>query len=380
VNVLWFFPTGGDERYLGAVSGRRAATFDYLKQIALALDGLGYYGALLPTGTGCEEAWVAATALMAVTHHLRFLVAVRPGVMPPSQAARMAATFDRLSNGRLLINVVTGSGKEGLAAEGIQIDYRDRYAITDEFLTIWRGLLRDGKMDFEGEHLSIQGGRNEFAPIQKPYPPLWFGGSSEDGIRVGAQHADVYLTWGEPPAMAAEKLERVRCAARELGREVRFGIRLHVVVRETEREAWDAAEDLIRYVDEAKVAQAQEFMTRRDSEGQRRMMALHGGRRENLEVSPNLWAGIGLLRPGVGTALVGSPEIIAQRMREYADLGIETFILSGYPHLEEAYRFAELVFPLLPLSHGLPDTPDVLAPSKSVLLSNHASGPSVGAG
>ena len=180
--------------------------------------------------------------------------------------------------------------------------------------------------------------------------------------------------------MVAEKLERVRREARELGREVRFGIRLHVVVRETEREAWDAAEDLIQYVDEAKILQAQEFMTRRDSEGQRRMMTLHGGSRENLEVSPNLWAGIGLVRPGVGTALVGSPEIVAQRMQEYADIGIETFILSGYPHLEEAYRFAELVFPLLPLSHRLPDTPDVLAPSKSAILSNHAVGASVEAG
>ncbi len=376
MSILWFFPTGGDERYLGTPLGRRAATFDYLSQLARAIDGLGYYGALLPTGTGCEEAWIAATALMAVTRQLRFLVAVRPGVLPPAQAARMAATFDRLSNGRLLINVVTGSGKEGLAAEGIQMEYSDRYAVTDEFLTIWRGLLRDGKMDYAGKHLFIQGGRNEFAPVQKPYPPLWFGGSSDEGIQVGAKHADVYLTWGEPPAMAAEKLERVRRAAQEQGREVRFGIRLHVIVRETERKAWEAAEELIQYVDDAAIAKAQEFMTRRDSEGQRRMMALHGGRRDNLEVSPNLWAGIGLLRPGVGTALVGSPEIVAQRMQEYAEIGIETFILSGYPHLEEAYRFAELVFPLLPLSHGPAKISDVLAPSKSAILANHAAGSS----
>lgn len=372
LSVLWFFPTGGDERYLGSPLGRRAATFDYLSQLAHALDSLGYYGALLPTGTGCEEAWITATALMAVTRQMRFLVAVRPGVLPPSQAARMASTFDRLSNGRLLINVVTGSGKEGLAAEGIQIDYSQRYAITDEFLTIWRGLLRDGKMDFTGEHFSIQGGKNEFAPVQKPYPPLWFGGSSEEGIRVGAKHADVYLTWGEPPVMVAEKLERVRRAAGAEGREIRFGIRLHVIVRETESRAWEAAEELIKYVDDAAIAKAQEFMTKRDSEGQRRMMTLHGGRRENLEVSPNLWAGVGLLRPGVGTALVGSPEIVAERIKEYAALGIDTFILSGYPHLEEAYRFAELVFPLLPLSHHKPVVSDVLAPSTRAILANHA--------
>lgn len=373
MKVLWFFPTGGDERYLGTALGRRAATLDYLSQIARSLDGLGYYGALLPTGTGCEDAWITATSLMAVTTQLKFLVAVRPGVMPPAQAARMAATFDRLSNGRLLINVVTGSGKEGLAAEGVAFDYTDRYPVTDEFLTIWRALLRDGKIDYVGKHLFITGGLNEFPPVQKPYPPLWFGGSSDEGIQVGAKHADVYLTWGEPPAMAAEKLERVRTAARNHGREVKFGIRLHVIVRQTEQKAWDAAEELIQFVDEATIKKAQEMQSRRDSEGQRRMMALHKGKRGNLEVSPNLWAGIGLLRPGVGTALVGSPEIVAARIQEYADLGIETFILSGYPHLEEAYRFAEMVFPRLPLSHHRPAASDVAAP-QSAILSNHARG------
>jgi len=350
MNVLWFFPTGGDERYMGTSYCRRDATLDYLSQIARALDGLGYYGALLPTGTGCQEAWITATALMAVTQRLRFLVAVRPGVMPPAQAARMAATFDQLSNGRILINVVTGSGKEGMAAEGIAIEYSDRYAVTDEFLTIWRGLLRDGTMEFSGKHLFITGGRNEYAPVQKPYPPLWFGGSSDEGIQVGAKHADVYLTWGEPPDMVAEKLERVRRAAREQGREVKFGIRMHVIVRRTEEQAWEAAQELIRYVDDVDIAKAQEMQAKRDSEGQRRMMSLHKGSRNNLMVGPNLWSGIGLLRPGVGTALVGSAENVAKRMQEYSDIGIDTFIMSGYPHLEEAYRFAEMVFPLLEVS------------------------------
>jgi alkanesulfonate monooxygenase len=128
---------------------------------------------------------------------------------------------------------------------------------------------------------------------------------------------------------------------------VRFGIRLHVIVRETNKEAWQAAEDLIRHVDDDVVARAQAAFAKMDSEGQRRMAALHGGKRDKLEVSPNLWAGVGLVRGGAGTALVGDPETVAERMKEYQELGIETFILSGYPHLEEAYRFAELVFPLI---------------------------------
>ena len=371
MDVLWFFPTSGDERYLGTPIGRRAATFDYLQQIAQALDTLGYYGALLPTGAGCEDAWVTASALMAVTRQLRFLIAIRPSIMQPSQAARMAATFDRLSNGRLLINVVTGSGREDMAGDGVFVPYEQRYAVTDEFLTIWRDLLRDGRADFAGEFLKIEGGVNAHEPVQKPYPPLWFGGSSEEGIRVGAKHVDVYLTWGEPPAMVAEKLNRVREAADREGRTLRFGIRLNVIVRETEKEAWQAADDLIKHLDEAKIAQAQALMARRDSEGQRRMMQLHGGSKENLHVSPNLWAGLGLARPGVGTALVGSPEIVAERMQEYAALGIDTFIMSGYPHLEEAYRFAELVFPLLPLTHHAPVAFAPIAPSSAPLLSNH---------
>lgn len=371
MDVLWFFPTSGDERYLGTPTGRRAATFEYLAQIAGALDTLGYYGALLPTGTGCEDAWVTASALMAVTRQLRFLIAVRPSIMQPSQAARMAATFDRMSNGRLLINVVTGSGREDMAGDGVFIPYEHRYKATDEFLTIWRSLLRDGHADFEGEYLRIENGLNAHESVQKPYPPLWFGGSSEEGIRVGAKHSDVYLTWGEPPAMVAEKLARVRHEAARQGRVLRFGIRLNVIARETERDAWAAADDLIKHLDDANIAHAQEIMQRRDSEGQRRMMSLHGGSRDNLQVSPNLWAGLGLVRPGVGTALVGSPDIIAERMQEYADLGIDTFILSGYPHLEEAYRFAELVFPLLPLTRHTPVQAAPLAASTAPILSNH---------
>lgn len=362
MRVLWFFPTAGDEHYLGSAIGRRAATPGYLRQLATALDELGYYGALLPTGIGCEDAWITAASFIPLTQRLRYLVAVRPSIMQPSLAARMAATFDRLSNGRLLINVVTGSGaQERMAADGVFVDESKRYEITDEFLTIWRALLRDGKADFAGEHLSIQGGLNPHEPVQRPYPPLWFGGSSDEGIRVGAKHAEVYLTWGEPPALVAEKIARVQEKAAEFGRTVRFGIRLHVIVRETTDEAWNAADNLIKYLSDDTVAATQAWLAKDNSEGQRRMQSLHGGKRDHLEISPNLWAGIGLARPGAGTALVGDPEIVAQRMNEYAGLGIETFILSGYPHLEEAYRFAELVFPHLPLTHTETSTPPARA-------------------
>ncbi len=191
-----------------------------------------------------------------------------------------------------------------------------------------------------------------FPPVQRPHPPVYFGGSSEAAHALAAEQVDTYLTWGEPPAAVAEKIADVRRRAARHGRTVRFGIRLHVIVRETEDAAWQAADTLISKLDDDTVARAQAAFRKMDSAGQQRMAALHangiGRSRAELEISPNLWAGVGLVRGGAGTALVGDPHTVAARMREYADLGIDTFVLSGYPHLEEAYRFAELVFPLLP--------------------------------
>ncbi|WP_219975364.1 FMNH2-dependent alkanesulfonate monooxygenase [Rubrobacter xylanophilus] len=352
IKVLWFLPTHGDGRYLGTSEGGRAVDLGYLAQIAQAADNLGYYGVLLPTGRSCEDAWVVASAMVPITRSLRYLVAVRPALQPPSLAARMTATLDRLSGGRVLINVVTGGDPVENRGDGIFLDHGERYAATREFLEVYRQLLAGETVDFSGEHIRVEGSRLLFPPVQEGGPPLWFGGSSEAAIGVAASTIDKYLTWGEPPAQVAEKVERVRRAAREAGREVSFGIRLHVIVRPTGEEAWAAAEDLIRHLDEETIASAQKIFARMDSEGQRRMSALHGGRRDRLEVSPNLWAGVGLVRGGAGTALVGDPETVAERMREYMEIGIDSFILSGYPHLEEAYRFAELVMPLLPLEGG----------------------------
>jgi len=352
MKVFWFIPTHGDSRYLGTAEGARAADFDYFRQIAVAADTLGYEGVLLPTGRSCEDAWVVASSLIGATRRLKFLVAIRPGITSPGLAARMAATFDRLSGGRLLINVVTGGDAAELEGEGLFADHDTRYAITDDFLHIWRGILAashtNESFDYEGTHLRSKGGRVLYPPVQTPHPPLYFGGSSAAGHALVGPHIDTYLSWGEPPEAVAAKVADVKRHAAEHGRTVRFGIRLHVIVRETEREAWAAADSLISRLDDSTIAQAQAAFARMDSEGQRRMAALHGGKREKLEIAPNLWAGVGLVRGGAGTALVGDPQTVAQRLTEYAELGIETFILSGYPHLEEAYRFAELVFPLLP--------------------------------
>ncbi len=350
MEVFWYIPTHGDGRYLATNKGSRRATPFYLRQVAEAVDGLGFGGALLPTGRSCEDAWVVASSLVPVTRRMKFLVAVRPGLVSPTVSARMAVSLDRISGGRCLINVVTGGDPVELAGEGMHLDHDARYEITDEFLTVWKPLLEGKEVDFEGRHLKIIGGRLLIDRERRPNVPLYFGGSSDAGIEVAAKHADLYLTWGEPPAQAAEKIARVRKRASELGRTVRFGMRLHIIARETEAAAWAAANKLIKYVTDDAILVAQQTLSRMDSVGQKRMMQLHRGRREELEISPNLWAGVGLVRGGAGTALVGDPKNLTRRFEEYLDIGIDTFVLSGYPGLEEAYYVAELLFPKLPLT------------------------------
>jgi alkanesulfonate monooxygenase len=349
LDLFWFIPVSGDGSYLGTERGHRPADFRYLSQIAQAVDRLGFGGVLIPTGRGCDDAVVTAAALAPLTERLRFLVAVRPSVASPTFAARQAAALDRLSGGRFIVNVVSGGNPGELEGDGVFLAHDERYAHTSEFLSVYGPLLAGETVNLDGAHLKVKGARLDFPPVQTPRPPIWFGGSSDAALEVAAEHADVYLTWGEPPAQVAAKLDRVRALAAARKREVRFGLRLHLIVRETEAEAWAAADKLISNVsDEAIVVAQRKFAEESDSIGQKRMSALHGrGRRDGLEIAPNLWAGVGLVRGGAGTALVGSPEIVAERLREYQALGIETIIASGYPHLEEAYKVAELLFPVL---------------------------------
>jgi alkanesulfonate monooxygenase len=283
--------------------------------------------------------------LSETSERLKFLVAFRPGLVAPTLAAQMAATFQWHSRGRLLLNVVTGGDADEQRAFGDFLDKEQRYRRTGEFLEIVSRLWDGETVDYSGEHLRVEGATIHRLP--DPRPEIYFGGSSPAGIEVAAAHVDVYLTWGEPPDAVAEKIGRVRAAAADRGREVRFGIRLHTISRDNSAAAWAHAEHLLDSIPDATIAQVQAKLRQSQSEGQRRMLELHGGSRDSLEVYPNLWAGVGLGRGGAGTALVGSHAEVAGLIEEYADAGIEEFVLSGYPHLEELYWFGEGVLPLL---------------------------------
>jgi alkanesulfonate monooxygenase len=347
ITLHWFLPTTVDSRTVvpfGPDGHRRAPTIDYLAQIARAADQLGYEGVLTPTGTWCEDAWLVTAALLRETQRLKFLVAFRPGALTPTLAAQKAATYQRISNGRLLLNVVTGGEPSEQQRFGDWLDHDERYDRTDEFLSILRGAWGDEPYDFEGRYYHVQGATTA-KPMQAP--PIYFGGASEAAERVAAKHVDVYLTWGEPPAMVAPRIARLRELAAEQGRTLRFGMRLHVIARDNAKQAWAETEHFLDSLDPSVVEVAQKSFARSQSVGQQRMASLHNGSSDSLVVSPNLWAGYGLVRGGAGTALVGSHEEIADRLEEYHELGFDEFVMSGHPHLEEAYWFAEGVMPIL---------------------------------
>jgi alkanesulfonate monooxygenase len=368
MTLHWFLPTNGDSRTdlslgnaVGAAGSRvtadgaaRAPDIGYIGQIARSAEQLGFTAALTPTSSWCEDAWVMTAALTQVTTRFRYLVASRPGLMSPTLAAHMAATYQRICGGRLLLNIVTGGDDVEQQRFGDHLGKHDRYRRCAEFLHVLRELWTGRRVDFRGDYYDIRGARIVPAPV---WPDIYLGGSSGDAIDVAARYADAYLTWGEPPAAVAQKLDRVREQAKAAGRELRFGIRLHVITRDTAGQAWAEAQRLLDGLDPAAIERAQAVQRSSQSEGQRRMVALHGGRTDALEVSPNLWAGVGLVRGGAGTALVGSHDEVADRMAEYHALGIDEFILSGYPHLEEAYQVAEGVMPVL-RHRGLLASPD----------------------
>lgn len=356
MNVLWYM-CAPDGAYPWKPEGSRTIDYGYYKQLAQAYDHLGYTGALF--ATGAHDVWPLAGALLPYTERMKFLLAFHPGLVAPTLLAKMAATFQEFSNGRLLLNVVSGDAKM-LGAYGMTLPHDERYAMADEYLTVWHKLMAGESVTHKGKYFQTEGAKLAL-PVGssiKP-PPLWFGGSSDSAIEVAARHVDTYLSWGETPEQMGRKVLQVKAKAAEYGRTLNYGIRLYVIVRSTDQKAWEAAADLYDQMDETAIAANQRFVSNTDSVGQQRMSQMHGGIKpdnlRDLEISPNLWAGIGLVRPGPGTAIVGSPDTVIRTLEAYQAAGVDTFILSGMPLLEEAYRFGETVLPRLPVERLVPE-------------------------
>lgn len=349
----WFLPPRGDAMAPTAVAVENAEPadpaqlMDFQTEVALAAEQGGFTGVLTPVGINCPDPWVVCSAVAARTSTLTFIVALRPSLASATLVAQQADTFRRLHHGRLILNIVTGGNPAEQAEYGVHVPHDERYDITDETLQAIRPLLDGGKVDLEGRHLHLVGAQLP-EPTTQPVP-IFFGGASAKAVEVAAARADTYLLWGEPLADIAARLDTVREAARQAGRELSYGLRIHVISRDTSEEAWQVAADIQSGFDADSVAEVQKLKASMDSVGQARMGALHGteipGSVQDLVVGPNLWSGIGLMREGVGTALVGSHDEVADRLVEYADLGIDEFILSSYPHRDEALRVGREVLP-----------------------------------
>jgi alkanesulfonate monooxygenase len=347
LDLLWFCQLAADGEFIGTAAERRASLW-YISSLVETAAEMGFSSLLTATNFHAEhEAWTASIATLARTQGAGLLIAVRPGMFHPAMFAKMVATAANLFPGRVRINVVTGSNPAENAMYGDIENHAERYARTREFIAIMRDLWRGVPVDHDSPRYPFKGAI--VSPVPPEPVPIYLGGHSDDAQRISAELADVYLVWGDTLAGVEKRLTTMRAHEAQVERLVdtplRYGLRCHVVVRETEDEAWKAAERLISRIDPAVRRRFIETTAVVDSEGQRRQLELAAS--ASLVVEPNLWAGVGLARSGVGVAIVGSPAQVADKLRAYQALGISTFILSGYPHLEECRRFGEMVMPLL---------------------------------
>ncbi|MGE0416049.1 MAG: LLM class flavin-dependent oxidoreductase [Acetobacteraceae bacterium] len=342
----WFLPTSGDTTCYGDRSAFIEPSGDLFDRVILAAEAAGFEYFLVPVASTCWEAWIASAMAVAKTKTIKALVAARPGYISPVQLAKMGATFDQLSGGRLSVNLIAGQSDTEAAAEGIRWAKEDRYALMDEDVTIMKALwTTHGPVDFDGRFHRLKGARISPKPLQAPHPRFYLGGGSMEAWEVSAKHADIHLFWGDTPDRIARNMVTIRDMARRHGREDRlgFGMRLQILCRETEAEAWDAAHELVRDVTENQTRFIRTYYA--SSAANRRVQQL--AQEYGDLIAPHLWTGVTRVRPGAGIVVVGNPQQCAATLQQFIDLGCTSFCLSGYLHDEEATRFARWVRPLL---------------------------------
>ncbi|MED4599784.1 LLM class flavin-dependent oxidoreductase [Paenibacillus validus] len=341
LHFSWFTPTNGDGERIGLKKPEREPNLNYIVEVARASERAGFDGILIPVGTPFLDSWMVGSAVVHHTSTIRPLIAIRPGFIAPSLSAKMAATLDRFSGGRIDINIVTGGSPSELGQDGDFLPHDKRYERTEDFMEVLWKLWEEEKTDYEGPYFSLKDAQLVPRNIQSKIP-AYFGGSSDAGKEAAARYGDVYLQWGEDAREVAEQIEDVRSRAGKYGRTLEFGIRIHVIVRDTEKEAWEAADKLVSDIDPSVELRMSEYYREADSVAQQRMNRLLQG---DYRFGKHKWAGIGRVRKGAGTAVVGNPEQVREGLQEYIDIGVTHFILSGFPHLEEAERVGQLLLP-----------------------------------
>ena len=320
---------------------------DYMTEVARAAEAAGFYGGLLPSFPETDDPWIASAAMARATTTFRFMIAFQPGFLDPVQTARMSATLQRLSHGRVVYNIITGGGGPQQHWWGDFVGHDDRYARTAEFLDVLKGVWSGAPFDYAGDFYQVTNGGLRGALAGLPVPDVYFSGSSDAAIDAASAHADYYLSWLEHPHDLERKFDRVRERTALLGREARFAVRAHVIARPTEEEAWRE----VRLGWERGRPDQIEMLRNRKAEsvGSRRLAAYQPGvptGYEDLIIAPNLWSGIALLGDFPTIGIVGSYEQVAERLDDLVRIGADALVLAGLPHLEEAYRVGEEVLPL----------------------------------
>ena len=355
IHFLTMIPTSGDGPYPGSAASRggdwtnndqREPSFEYISKIALASEAGGFDTLLLPVGTFCLDGWVGTSFIANQTSTLRFLVALRPGFVSPTVAARQAATFDYLSGGRLSINIVTGGSPQELARDGDFLEHDVRYRRTKEYIQLTKRYFSEEIIDHEGEFYKVKGASLFPKTVQKPYPPFFIAGESEAGKAVIAEEAQVYMTWGGPVPDLAEKIEDIRQRVTAKGRTAGYSISFQVILGDTEEEAWAKAEDMRQHLSSDAIDNQKTHFKTMDSVGQRRLANyVESSANDGFRLGPNLWAGLTQVLGGNSIALVGTPDQVADRIAEYYALGYNHVLLRGFPHLEVIEQLGRDVLP-----------------------------------
>ena len=352
VRFSWFIPIDGDGARAGTLRAERPPDFEYLRRVVETAEECGFYSLLIPTrfanGLFAEDAplaetWTTATALAAVTRRIRFLIAVRPGFISLGLFAQMAAALHQISKGRIDINIVPGGIQHDFERVGEVSDHATRYERAEEFIAACRKLWSEpGPVDFDGGHYRLQDAYCSPLPEGQP-PRFYLGGASPRAMALSGRQADVHLNWIEPLEETGQRTGALRQEFEQSGREVELGLRTHLVVRDTEAEAWAAADELIAHADPSVKAARKSAIEGTPMVGQQAQAREAPDHR----VGRHLWNGLSEVRVNCGTAIVGTPEQAADTLFDYAGLGFHEFILSGFPHVEECRRVSEQVLPLL---------------------------------